>query len=194
MIHSFVNLVSWRFFLKDRTETTVYLDSISIRLLARIFGFRQLRAKSGFAFYSEQKQNLKHALFLTSQPISGCERYYILPFWRNMKDIRIPEELEAELKSSSTVLIGISSPKQDYLALLIEDQFNVKNIYCLGAALYPSENLSNYDSYGINWLLMLIRQPRRTLGKLVVTLKELVLIVVRKEDRSLFRKFLCQIH
>ena len=190
MTNHFVNLVSWRYFIDDHTGSKIYLDSLSIILLARFYGHTRLNSCSGFVFYAKRKNELKDSLFLTSQHVKGPTIQCKLPYWRDLTDVRIPVELEKGLMKASTVVIGISSPKQDRLAHLIQKSYDIDNVYCLGAAIYPTEDLTKYDRYGINWLLLLVRQPKRTITKIKITLKEVFLILVKKRDRLLFKTFL----
>ena len=178
MVNHFVNLVSWRYFLECSPDARIHLDSISIRLLAKLYGFSHVPSKSGFSFYAENKHYLETSLFLTSKPIIGCHNYYVLPFWKNIEDVCLFRELEEKIKLSTSVVIGISSPKQDYLAQIIDKKFTVENIYCLGAALYPVGNLLKYDKFRINWIFMLLKDRRRTVVKLRITINEFFLILL----------------
>ena len=190
MTNHFVNLVSWRYFVTDNIDSKIHLDSISIRLLAHIYGYKGFSSCSGFVFYSKRKNELKDSLFLTSQYVEGSPMQYKLPYWRDITEVCIPIEIKKELKKASTVVIGISSPKQDRLAHLIQKKYDIDSVYCLGAAIYPTEDLTKYDRYGINWLLLLVRQPKRTMGKIKITLNEVFLILFYKRDRLLFKTFL----
>lgn len=193
MTYHFVNLVSWRYFSKDLENSIIFLDSLSIRCLAYLLGFKNYRSRSGMAFYAEQNHNFKNALYLTGHYLEGPENQVVLPFWSDLTSIEISSDLRRELSETNSVVIGVSSPKQDRLAQLIDREFSIETIYCLGAAIYPNSKFYKFDRYGLNWLILLLTQPKRTILKVRITIKEFVFILLRRKDRLDFVGFLNRI-
>ena len=92
-------------------------------------------------------------------------------------------KLSEAVVSSSEIIIGISSPKQDRLADLLQNSNQVKgNIYCLGAAIY-AEPLIKSEYLIVTWFTMLFNAPKRTLQKLSLSIPAFVNAIVsqRKE-------------
>ena len=186
----FINLVSWRHFLEHKGHSIKHLDSISIVILAYLFGFRFPRS-SGVEFYSENLDTLSNSLFLTARECSSLSHYYVLPYWNDLDQISLPADLRNMLKGYDKCVLGISSPKQDILARIIEKQFPNISIYCLGAAIYPQRDKSFVLKNGhFLWLYFLIVDPKRTWPKLRITFMEIWRIIFSKRDRKLFRRFL----
>ena len=86
------------------------------------------------------------------------------------------------------VIIGISSPKQNILATEIASSGSaVENIYCLGAAvdIILIDRVENNP----NLITFLKLNPMRTAFKILQTLKNLLVLVLIKEKRTEFKKF-----
>lgn len=182
MTYHFVNLISWRFFIYPIQNSKIQIDSISLQFIALCFG-RPIRRNSGLSV----NINYSESIFLVSNSRSELEPSIVLPTFDNINEVTIGLELIKSIEKFKSIYIGITSPKQDKLARLIQDVYPEKSIYCLGAALYSDYNFGNV---GLNWLYLLIKQPKRTIKKLILTSNEILRLVLYKKDRKLFRSFI----
>ena len=190
MVHHFVNLVSWSYFVRDRTiDSRISLDSISIVVISRLFGYR-IKRMSGFQFYSRHFRE-ENTIYLTAYFLPGKESQIVLPKWEYSSDIELDKSIK-RIECFNNVVIGISSPKQDILGSILAKEFPLKNIYCLGAALYTEPNHTKLDKYFLNWLMLLFIQPRRTFKKIYLTIVAAVCLAINRNQRKKFRKFLYQ--
>ena len=185
MIYHFVNLVSWKSVsLLNNDYSKIFYDSISFIFISRLFGIK-LQRNSGVGYFLNNFEVLQKSLFLVSEK-SNLERNEIeLPFWNKLNDIYLDEDLLKIINNFDSIVIGISSPKQDYLASLIINEFPEKNIYCLGAAIYSSNNKKLiFDRIGFSFLYFIFSNPLRTLNKIYSTVKEFLLLIFtnRKKD------------
>lgn len=186
----FVNLVNWRYFISNKlTDNVIHIDSVSLMLLIRIIGKKRVKRNPGVRFVKSLKEKQEEYLWLTA---------FKTPFLG--KQIVLDESLVVEnfdcdkIKPACTkvmgLIIGISSPKQDKLATLINNNLNNQTIFCLGAAVYIDAKSNNrFDFFGFFWLKMLLIKPKRTLSKIKLTLREIILICLIKQEREKFQCF-----
>lgn len=189
MRYHFVNLVSWSYFLNDNdTYRKIHLDSISIVIIARLFGYRISRL-SGFEFYTKYCES-DSTIYLTAYHLPNLEKQIVLPSWKNISEVKLDEFLKKEISHFENIVIGISSPKQDLLGVKLAEEFPTKNIYCLGAALYAERRYEIFDRFFLNWLILLVTKPLRTFNKVILTVKATVLIIFSANYRVNFAHFL----
>jgi hypothetical protein len=190
MIYNFVNLVSWRFFIeiKSTNQRTIFVDSLSLLFCCRLFGVK-VEKKSGINFF-HNNINTDDSIFLIASNNNSFNHKMILPFWKSIDEISISEINTQKLYDYNNIVIGISSPKQDHLAQLINNQFPEKNIFCLGAAIYTSSQSLQSDKISLNWLFMMFRDFKRFKNKMYSTLKELYLINFTSKSKEKFKLFL----
>ena len=188
MTYHFVNLVSWRYFESNSQNQKLYLDSISIRSLAFLFGVK-LEKVSGVSFYNNNRVSFKEALHLVSERNDIHRNQKVLPFWKSVNSIEVTDSLRNEINKYDKLVIGISSPKQDALASQILAEYPDKEIYCLGAAIYTDLQTKRLEP-GFLWVFFLFTNPKRTLLKIRITLFEIFSIVLFAQNRKRFRKFL----
>jgi hypothetical protein len=190
MIYHFVNLVSWKgVSLLKNNYSKIFYDSISFTFVSRLFGVR-LKRNSGVGYYLNNFEHLKNSLFLVNEKSNLARIEIELPFWNKIDEIYLDEDLLKIINNFDSIVIGISSPKQDYLASLIINKFPKKNIYCLGAAIYSSNNQKKiFDRLGFSFLYFMFSNPIRTLNKIYLTVKEFILLIFtnRKKD---FKQFI----
>ena len=188
MTYHFINLVSWQYFQHHCQNQKRYLDSISISLLALLFGVR-LKKFSGVSFFHDNRDKLHDALFLVANSDQIFKYQLELPYWEDLDSIQFNDALRSKVKDFNKLVIGISSPKQDSLATQIQKEFPQKEIYCLGAAVY-----TNFSSYKVNnrflWVYFLLSSPKRTLSKIKGTLIEFFSILFNPRKREQFKNFL----
>jgi UDP-N-acetyl-D-mannosaminuronic acid transferase (WecB/TagA/CpsF family) len=126
--------------------------------------------------------------------ISSC-KIYTLPFFSG--DVYIPQVLkELDPKLIKNIYIGISSPKQNQLAIELQSYFPESEISCVGAALdivieNGNQTKNNFFSKsGFEWLYMLFKDPKRGLFKISVTLKAVFLIIMSQKHKKAWISFL----
>lgn len=161
MTHHYVNLVSAPWIIKNlHNEGKYYCDSITMKWFARLKGL-QVERISGVSV-AEKILKLENSLILGS----GDDVDINLPFWREIENVELTEEILDTIDDHNNIIIGISSPKQDQLALLINEKYPNVNIYCLGAAISnPPLKHSFVDKYSITWLILFIMNPKRFIIK-----------------------------
>lgn len=191
MVFSFVNLVSWRFFCVKHLNHKVYLDSASIRFVARLHGrlINEAQSISGVKYFSDNRKTLTQSILLGAEENKTFTDSYVLPFWKDSNDIALDENIIEAIGDHKVIVIGISSPKQEILARKIYDKIGPNiEIYCLGAAI-NFESSSDSKSFSFLWFKFLLQSPQRTLGKIELTFKEMVLIFFRRRRSREFLEF-----
>lgn len=178
-IYHFPNLVCWdevRHIIESypELEHEWYCDSRSLHFFVQKFG-SEVCLFPGVDFYA--RLNNKHDyLHMTAKDV-GYE-CLVLPMFDSIEDIR-----EFSSKCSiehSRIILGISSPKQNFLAAeLASLNPMIKEIFCLGAAVYDSGN----NPFKYHWLSMLIENPKRGGVKLLQTLVSVVKIIFSNKKK-----------
>ncbi|MDA9213987.1 hypothetical protein N9P12_02250 [Bacteroidia bacterium] len=131
----------------------------------------------------------KNIAVLLSAPDKRYTRSFVLPW---MNEIYITRELKIFLDTldNECVVIAISSPKQDKLAIEIKKNYPKLDIFCLGAAVAAADKMYKKTP---NWLSFLIVYPRRTWGKIFRTALEFLKVIfsrkIRHEFMQLTNKF-----
>lgn len=192
MIFHYVNLLNWNwiYFNTYRSRSIINIDSLSLLFCIRLIVKNAvLERRSGVKMWKELEKN-EVDIFLVSHSI-GLERECVLPIFRSSEEIENwYSENQERLKKVQNIVIGISSPMQDKLAVYIHSKKNVNvqlDIYCLGAALYNEHNLV-FDKLMMNWFIMLLNNPRRFLLKIKLTALEMISLT-NKKNRSDFKNF-----
>ena len=148
-----------------------------------------MKKKSGVWFF-HNNIDLEQSIFLLSEDNNLFKNYIVLPFWKSIDEISLDNLLIQKIEAYESIVIGISSPKQDYLADLINDFYPEKNIFCLGAAVYISSNNLRSDKLSMNWLSMMLNDFNRFKEKIRITIKEFLLIIFISKSRENFKYFL----
>lgn len=188
MTHHFVNLVSWQYFaLNVKSYRIIYVDSLTLKIMLRVFG-RKAKRLSGVGYFAMSNFPSK-TIFLTSSTYEA-KYSYVLPFWKTLDDIVLTADIKSEIKDFQTIVIGISSPKQDYLADLLIELYPHKEIFCLGAAIYEEKTDKRIDSLGLNWFIMMLKNPERFFNKIRLTFSSAAKIIFLKKERTLFKSFM----
>ena len=189
MTNHFVNLVSWRYFIKNKADKrNIFIDSLSLSFCCRLFGV-SLKKISGVWFF-HNKIDSNQSIFLVSSDKKFFKHQFVLPFWKSIDEISLDKKVVKQIEAFESIVVGISSPKQDRLADLINKLYPEKNIYCLGAAIYTSSNDLKSDKLSLNWLSMLLNDFSRFKEKIKITAKEFLLIIFDEKSRHSFRLFL----
>ncbi|WP_339953571.1 hypothetical protein [Yoonia sp. 2307UL14-13] len=204
MIHHYINLVCWREMLDiyDSQRDVVWVDTFSLHKLVKIW-HKNVQYRPGTSILErigpESSQDAPHWFFLTAHQIDGIplENQYCLPVFRD--EIVLPASLAKCLEGLAPgvhVGIGISAPKQNYLATALHRLRPDLEYHCLGAAIqgYYTENGQNprksiLTGSGFEWIRFFWMYPARTWNKIECTLRELWLLQTQKKSRDAFRKF-----
>lgn len=203
MINHYVNLVCWKSIscLQLTQKCEIWCDSISFAILLRIFG-HQVELAPGtklIPFIRNQIQNPECLMLFSSEPNIETEcTVRTLPFFNDI--ITVPQSiLSLENTKFKTIFIGISSPKQNELALELAKIFTGSDIYCVGAALDKALDqdfsaISKHTSKsGFEWLLFFIFDPKRTTIKILQTLRSILEILISRKAYSAWREFARQV-
>jgi hypothetical protein len=189
MTNHYVNLVSWRYFInKYSDKRNIFIDSLSLYFCCRLFGFSTKKTSGVYFFHNNI--DIENSIFLLSEDNSLFKNNIVLPFWKSIDEISLDNLLIQKIEAYESIVIGISSPKQDYLADLINDFYPEKNIFCLGAAVYTSSNNLRSDKLSLNWLSMMLNDFNRFKEKIRITIKEFLLIIFISKSRENFKFFL----
>ncbi len=183
-VRHYVNLIGWRSVLQIMREGCVrenerhifYCDTWSLKLVAKMYGTTVVHCPGPSQI--EVIRSLKNIQYLTANQQGGGS--LTLPFFSNEKEML--DFLVHFQPTAKNIVIGISSPKQNYLALnLCKNNYlyqaSIENIWCLGAALYGG-HVRRKSFYLIDFLLI---DPRRTLSKIKQTCQELLRLLLGRQ-------------
>jgi len=172
MIFNFINLVSfWHVTELSSTNNKWHVDSISLWLLILVIRkSSKHRRISGVKMFDEllRDENCQTAFLLANKSDRFLVNYLVLPKFSDSFKSKEIEFISAFCSSYERVVIGISSPRQDELALLLQDRQPNLDIYCLGAAIYNKPNRF-IDKIGLNFLLFAVSNPKRFIKKITLT-------------------------
>lgn len=203
MIHHYVNLVCWRGILEvyDPSRDQIWVDSVSLLRFATTkrtdVAYRP--GTTVLADISFDELNCGSWFFLTAAPLLRISSnvQFELPFF---EDASVAGELEGlmhELVPGTRVAIGVSSPKQNHLAIALHQLRPDLEFHCLGAAVAEIDaalhackgRKSVLSGSGLEWLRFLLVSPRRTFIKIGITVWESLLLLVHKDSREAFGRF-----
>lgn len=187
-VYHFVNLVGWQSVSRVCSDgDKIFCDSLTMQLAALLFAGHRPQRVSGVRFLSDLGPGKK--IFLVRG--EGNENQFTLPNYSD-EDITVGQDLkDFVVRNGATyVILGISSPKQNILAKLLEAQCGASTNYiCIGAALYHPAELSPLDSLGLNFLGFLMKAPKRTIIKMKLTCLEVTKLLLSREMRREFITF-----
>lgn len=202
MIHHYINLVCWRSMLDIYVPSrdVVWVDTVSMhKLVARFRSCVEYRpGTSALNRIGPGAPDGGKWFFLTAMPLEKLapERQYKLPAFT---EISVPDELTEVLRNlepGTRVGIGISSPKQNRLAVALHALRPDLEYHCLGAALAGLNTFqegatrnSTLSGSGLEWLWFLLISPRRTWAKIIATLREGWAVQMHAPSIEAFEKF-----
>ena len=178
----FINLVGWSDLLnimkEDLSNSNIvqkfYCDTISLQILCKIYGFNVLRLNGPEALKIVEAEG--DVEYLVSKAVKF--RAIVLPMLACKKSLH--KFVNSYSINNSNIIIAISSPRQNYLALEIakknQNLVNTK-IWCLGASVY-NKNKIIYTSFRLFGFV--IFSPIRTTKKIISTIKEILNIFLLK--------------
>ena len=187
----------------DPKRDVVWVDSVSMMKLVKLFGLNaEYRAgtsiigKIGAHPSYSPEWYLFTARKLKNVPLS---MQFELPFIDEGKEQDIPEDVLLAVHSlapGTCVGLGVSSPKQNIIAVALHTIRPDLEYHCLGAALFNLEidagkfgNATNLSGSGFEWLRFLFTTPRRTWAKIVIILMEVFQVVLIPSSQQKFKKF-----
>jgi hypothetical protein len=180
----FVNLVSWSYFIdKDLDESIIFADSITFCLMARLLGLK-LKQISGVSSAMQICDKISTGYLLSED--KSIPNSFVLPFWKDLNEITLDNELLNFISKYENIVISISSPKQDKLAMLINKIQLNKNIYCLGAAININKSVKFLEYFNLMWLGFLFSNPIRTFNKIYITVNSITTILFSEDIKSNF--------
>jgi len=197
MIYHFPNFVCWEDIQQDyRPERDlVFLDSISCYLIGLILGKKGHYLPGSQMAHKLYENHRSDCFFLLSQEIESInhEKRLILPFKDSFEDDIALKKFVLSLPSNVKLIIGISSPKQNYLAHHLYTLRPDIELYCLGAAVELTWDTSYGNTQlrgtGLQWIEFFIFQPRRTLKKMIETLVAIISLIFSRRRITLYKIF-----
>lgn len=187
MVYHYINLVDWEQFINfDKKHNRYLVDSRSLALLMSILSKSFEYLPGIIACPKQISNNEKNLFLLLPSQIDTSWPNLILP---EIQIEDIPEfarKLVGSLPKNKTLMLGISSPKQNLLAIELQKLGYSGDIHCFGAALLPS--LSETTELVSRWhiLFFLKHHPRRTLFKMLKTIKGSLRLIIHSQDRNKF--------
>jgi len=184
----------------DPARDVVWVDSVSLRKLVRRWR-KDAAYRPGTTVLSQIGPGTSNGgawYFLTAEPLPNLspEMQFVLPYF---KKITVPKELAqavAALAPETRVGLGISAPKQNHLAVALHALRPDLEYHCLGAAVTGFDASCDFvptrsplSGSGLEWLHFLITSPNRTLGKIMITSREIWSVLLRSQSRAAFKEF-----
>jgi hypothetical protein len=123
----------------------------------------------------------------------SVDKKLILPFKSSFE--RDPEVLDflENIPHGSTLVVGVSSPKQNVLANYLYRIRPDVRYFCLGAAVQITWGVEYSNTKlrgsGFQWIEFLVLHPKRTIGKICISIFESLLVFTSRKRIRLFRKF-----
>jgi hypothetical protein len=196
----FINIACWYHFFEsfknsDTTRSAIFCDSISMRILCGFFGIRNLDYRTG----SSEIETIYKAM--GGKEMTVLSPFYI-PFFGDDQIVLEKELVDFDYVTSNisgsiafnhNVFIGISSPKQNLLAMKLAQLRPDLKIYCLGAVIATFKDIEQVDrmsrksNTGFEWLFHLKRDPSRFFNK--IRLMSVALLKILFKDREKFSMF-----
>jgi hypothetical protein len=180
----FSNILTFRYFQEAKMNRLIYVDGFLLQLALFFVTLKWYKKKSGLNYHNEMSHELY--FYLLASDSSRYGKFSMLPFWSSLDDISIESELLDKIKNDKNIIIGISSPKQDQLAELLNAIYPEKNFYCLGAAVY-TKPLYRSEMMFVTLGTMLLSNPKRTVVKIKDSIYSFAKAIT--VDRSKVKKF-----
>ena len=180
----------------EESRDIVYLDSISCYLLGLIVGVKgHYFSGPEMAFHIAKKKSLGDLYFLLPEEIADIDKSkkLVLPFKESFTGDKTVVDFINSVPLNGTVILGISSPKQNVLANYLFNTRPDLEYFCLGAAVKQTWGVKGGNTRlrgtGLQWVEFLLFEPKRTLVKQVKTLVEAFTILCSPKRIKLFQDF-----
>ncbi|MGB0294926.1 MAG: hypothetical protein ACPGAO_08880 [Flavobacteriaceae bacterium] len=191
MTNHYINLVSWEYFAHS-SEGQLHCDSRLMALLSAALGVKIVVTSGPGTLYKKNPE--ERVLILGEKSIRVNAFNYSLPFWKSQEEVKITGDLIDAIDGYNIIYIGISSPKQDRLAHLLNKLNSDKHYFCFGAALYSNNLVEYLEKYGLMFLGFLISKPIRTTKKFYISLWNIFRIIFFKDVRTKFLQVMVKIN
>ena len=198
MINHFPNFVCWSevFQQYNPNRDKLYIDSFSCYLIGLLLGLRGNYFSGPQMAYHLNKAGLENFYFLLADEIASIpdKNCFILPFKDSFNDDEDLLNFLSTVPKHASIVLGISSPKQNNLAIYLHDIRPDIEYFCLGAAVKQTWCFTNANTIlrgtGLQWLEFFVVQPKRTLQKLSATILEVLRILLSVQKLKSFRSFI----
>jgi hypothetical protein len=128
-------------------------------------------------------------------PTIPTDKGLVMEYRESFEDDRDVQKFVSTVPRNGVLVLGLSSPKQNVLAIYLHSQRPDIEYFCLGAAVKQTWGFTHANTKlrgtGLQWLEFLLLQPRRTGAKLAKTLLEALKVVSSSRRLKLFRRFIC---
>ena len=185
-----------------------YCDSAATMIVAKLLGEKlQLNpGSSTWNFYTSIKAK-RNCLVVSPYELPGDVNQIVAPLIDSFEDSSVENFIDevvrlVAIKKIEFLFFGIASPKQNDLARLISERLNKEaklTVFCIGAIVpWDAEtkwygNRFPLSGTGLEWVVHLIRSPKRFFKKIGELSKFMIRFIVsyrtRKELREIFEKF-----
>lgn len=199
MINHYINLSCWNEIipLLEHESSVFWCDSMSLKFITMVFGYN-VHWKPGTEFVDEIIGNMDKPTTLILTPHKELKNHSAkiiqLPFYSDK--IYLSDDLKLVLDEGfENIYIGISSPKQNFLAHKLVRYFPNSNIHCVGAAVEHAfdgahqKRRLDASKTGFEWLFLLAKNPKRGMMKISQTLHGIYRIFRFSNTRMEFKKF-----
>lgn len=195
IIH-FPNLVCWEDIFEDfdMHRDKLFLDSFSCYVLGRLIGVKGSYLPGSKIANKLFYESSDLHYFLLSEEIKGIPNSHklILSFRADFEEDDTVKKFVKSLPKNATVIIGISSPKQNKLAIMLWKLRPDLTFYCIGAAVsqtWTKRNNNFMIGTGFQWIEFLLFQPKRTSYKLIMTVWKIFEIIRYKKKLNKYKEF-----
>lgn len=183
--YHYINLLCWRVCLNATVDDVFFIDSVSMKFLIRVLAGLSMERSPGV----EVELEFGNATLVLSSKRLKTTNSLEIPWISDTESLNtfvgsIPNTFQ-------TYFIGISSPKQNYMARKMREHGIAGDIYCLGAAIdnyFVNRNRKNIFNGRIYWLSMLLSNPKRGVNKIYRTVKEFLVVLIFRDSRRKFIK------
>ena len=198
MIHHFPNFVCWKEIYNSYKDVRdlIYIDSTLCFLLGILFGKRGHffpGTKMAYFLFNEPPEQ-QYFLLANNIKIINENKKLILPYKSSFEEDAELLNFIGKLPYESTLIIGVSSPKQNMLAIYLHSIRPDLRYFCLGAAvgITWSNKWFNFNlrGSGFQWVEFLVKQPKRTIIKIYHSTIAAFLVMSATKDIALFREFI----
>ena len=197
MINHFPNFVCWEeVFQQYRSSRDVlYIDALSCHLVGFMLGVRGVYFSGPQMANRLDKAGIENVYFLLAEEIQSIQpdRGFVMEFKESFEGDENVLAFLSTVPKDGVLVLGLSSPKQNLLAMYLHSKRPDIEYFCLGAAVKQTWGFTYANTKlrgtGLQWLEFLLLQPRRTAAKLSKTLVEALKVVSSIQRLKLFRRF-----
>ena len=193
MINHYLNLIGIDEWVRLKNNANFHCDSVSLKIALKLIGINA-QLNPGSSKIDLIQKNKNNGLFLLSGPNKKYPNSIVLPQFNHPKDLpdQLVNNVEEQLISNHLVFIGVSSPKQNFLAEYLSELGHHNTFYCVGAVLdnksYGVSAIRLTSGLGLEWVVNICLKPARTFGKLRTILNFYIRFLAVKSYRIKLRE------